>query len=141
MGPQEAREVEHLLTYEEDSAGGMMTPAFARVSPELTAEQAFAEVRKQARDIEHIDDVYVLGPADLLVGFVTLREVLLAEPGQPLRELFAEHPATLTPSDPARRVAELAAKYNLSSLPVLDEGGRVLGVVTIDDVLERVLHG
>jgi CBS domain-containing protein len=141
MEPQEARKVEELLAYDEDSAGGMMNPDFVRLGIDLSCEQAFTEVRRQARDVEHIDDVFILAPGEMLQGVVSLRDLLLAEPSAPLRTLMYEHPAPLKTDDRSRRVAELAAKYNLSSLPVVAEDGHLAGVVTIDDVLERVLHG
>ena len=141
MEPQEAREVTQLLTYGEDTAGGMMNPTFIRIRVEETVDAALQAVRLQGREVEHIDDLFVLGPDDLLLGVVGLRDLLLADPASPVRELMREHPAPLQVDAPARVVAEETAKYNLFSLPVIDGGGKVLGVVTIDDVLERVLNG
>src|SRR5438105_14041646 len=141
MEPSEAREVERLLTYDEDSAGGMMNPEFLRLSPELTAAQALEQVRAQAENIAHLHDAFVLGPEGKLTGVLSLRDIIVAKPESRVLGLMHDHPAPLRPDDPARKVAEQAAKYNLFSLPVEDEGGKLLGVVTVDDVLEKVLHG
>jgi magnesium transporter len=141
MEPSEAREVERLLTYHEDSAGGMMNPGFLRLSPELTAAQALERVRAQAENIAHLHDAFVIGPEGKLAGVLSLRDIIVARPESRVLGLMHEHPAPLRPDDPARKVAELAAKYNLFSLPVEDESGKLLGVVTVDDVLEKVLHG
>jgi magnesium transporter len=141
MEPAEAREVERLLTYDEDSAGGMMNPEFLRLSPDLTASQALESVREQARNIAHLHDAFVLGPDGKLSGVLSLRDIIVAKPESRVLGLMHEHPAPLKPDDGARKVAELAAKYNLFSLPVEDETGKVVGVVTVDDVLEKVLHG
>jgi magnesium transporter len=141
MEPSEAREVERLLTYDEDSAGGMMNPEFLRLSPELTASQALDEVRLQAGHIAHLHDAFVIGPDGRLAGVLSLRDVIVAKPESLVLGLMHDHPAPLRPDDRARKVAELAAKYNLFSLPVEDEAGKLLGVVTVDDVLEKVLHG
>ena len=141
MEPAEAREVERLLTYDEDSAGGMMNPEFLRLSPELTASQALERVREQARNIAHLHDAFVVGPDGKLTGVLSLRDIIVAKPESRVLGLMHEHPAPLKPDDKARKVAELAAKYNLFSLPVEDDSGKVLGVVTVDDVLEKVLHG
>jgi magnesium transporter len=141
MEPSEAREVERLLTYDEDSAGGMMNPGFLRLSPDLTAAQALERVRAQAENVAHLHDAFVMGPEGRLAGVLSLRDIIVAKPESRILGLMHDHPAPLRPDDRARKVAELAAKYNLFSLPVEDEGGRLLGVVTVDDVLEKVLHG
>jgi CBS domain-containing protein/sporulation protein YlmC with PRC-barrel domain len=141
MEPAEAREVERLLTYDQDTAGGMMNPEYLRLSPELTAAQALDRIRQQAERTAHLHDAFVVGPDGKLAGVLSLRDVLVAKPDSHILALMHEHPAPLRPEDRARKVAELAAKYNLFSLPVEDENGKVLGVVTVDDVLEKVLHG
>src|SRR5207248_4903489 len=141
MEPSEAREVERLLTYDEDSAGGMMNPNFLRLSPELTAAQALDRIREQAENTAHLHDAFVVGPDGKLAGVLSLRDIIVAKPEVLVLGLMHEHPAPLNPDDPVRQVAEQAAKYNLFSLPVQDANGRLLGVVTVDDVLDKVLHG
>jgi CBS domain-containing protein len=141
MEPAEAREVERLLTYDADTAGGMMNPEYLRLTAELTAAQALDRVRQQAERTAHLHDAFVVGPEGKLAGVLSLRDILVAKPDSRVMGLMHEHPAPLRPDDDARKVAELAAKYNLFSLPVEDENGKVLGVVTVDDVLEKVLHG
>ena len=92
--------------------------------------------------VSHDDCVYAdIDDQGKLVGCVALREVLLAEPTTPLSSLAKPHPAPLHPQDSASRAAELAAKYKLLSLPVQSEDGKLLGVVTVDDVLEHTLGG
>ncbi len=140
MEAPEAREVEQLLEYDEDTAGGMMNTEFLRLSPVMTVAQALEAVRGQAREVPQVHDCFVIGRDGRIAGVLSLRDMLLASPEQPVDGLMHEHPAPLELSDKARKVAELAAKYNLYSLPVLREG-RVVGVVTVDDVLEKVLHG
>ena len=141
MEPAEAREVERLLTYDHDTAGGMMNPEYLRLSPEVTAAQALDRIRQQAERTPHVHDAFVVGPEGKLAGVLSLRDLLVAKPDSHVLALMHEHPAPLRPDDDARKVAELAAKYNLFSLPVEDENGKVVGVVTVDDVLEKVLHG
>jgi len=141
MEPAEAREVERLLTYDHDTAGGMMNPEYLRLSPEVTAAQALDRIRQQAERTPHVHDAFVVGPDGKLAGVLSLRDLLVAKPDSHVLALMHEHPAPLRPDDDARKVAELAAKYNLFSLPVEDENGKVVGVVTVDDVLEKVLHG
>ncbi len=138
-GP-EAREVERLLTYDEDSAGGMMNPEFLRLQPAMTAQAALQAVRDQAKEVAQVHDCFVVQRDRRLLGVLSLRDLLLAAPEAPVDAIMHEHPAPLDPQDRAGKVAELAAKYNLFSLPV-EKDGRLLGVVTVDDVLEKVLHG
>jgi len=141
MHRKEASELQQLLKYPQSAAGGMMTPHLLRVSGASTAERALAEIRKQARSVHYIHDVFVIDDEGKLVGCVALRELLLAEPTTPVSSLAKPRPAPLHPQDSASRAAELAAKYKLLSLPVQTEDGKLLGVVTVDDVLEHTLGG
>jgi Mg/Co/Ni transporter MgtE len=141
MEPGEARQVEKLLHYDSDTAGGMMSPDFIHLVPTLTVREALDQVREQAQQTSHLHDAFVLGGDGRLVGVLSLRDLILAHPETHVLTLMHEHPARLVPDDAAGKVAELAAKYNLFSLPVEDESGKLVGVVTVDDVLEKVLHG
>jgi CBS domain-containing protein len=140
MDAPEAREVSELLSYEENSAGGMMNTEYLKLRPAMTAQAALESVREQAREVAQVHDCFVLMRDNRLAGVISLRELLLAAPDAPVDNLMQQHPAPLQPSDSPAKVAELAAKYNLFSLPV-EKDGRLLGVVTVDDVLEKVLHG
>jgi len=141
MHRKEASELQQLLKYPQNAAGGMMTPHLLKLSGASTVERALAEIRNQASSVHYIHDVFVIDDQGKLVGCVALREVLLAEPTTPLSSLAKPHPAPLHPQDSASRAAELAAKYKLLSLPVQSEDGKLLGVVTVDDVLEHTLGG
>lgn len=140
MEAPEAREVEQLLTWDEDSAGGMMNTEYLRLQPAMTAQAALQAVRDQAREVSQVHDCFVVQRDRRLLGVLSLRDLLLAAPEAPVDAIMHEHPAPLDPEDRAGKVAELAAKYNLFSLPV-EKDGKLLGVVTVDDVLEKVLHG
>ena len=141
MEPQEAREVEQLLTWPDDAAGGLMTPDFIRLRPTQSCGQALDEVRRQAVEVAHLYAAYVLNAEGKLVGAVSLRQILRAPPEAPLLDLIDEHPPLLAPGAKFAEVAQLAERYKLLSIPVQAEGGRLLGVITIDDILSRVLHG
>jgi magnesium transporter len=140
MEEPEAREVEQLLHYDENSAGGMMNTEYLKLGPAMTAAQALDSVREQAKEIAQVHDAFVVQRDDHLLGVLSLRDLLLAPAEAPVDSLMQQHPAPLAPDDPPGKVAELAAKYNLFSLPV-ERDGKLLGVVTVDDVLEKVLHG
>src|SRR5438045_2227277 len=106
MEPSEAREVERLLTYDEDSAGGMMNPNFLRLSPELTAAQALDRIREQAENTAHLHDAFVVGPDGKLAGVLSLRDIIVARPESHVLALMHEHPA---PPRPTRTLAPSSA--------------------------------
>jgi magnesium transporter len=140
MDELEARAVEQLLTYDENTAGGMMNTEYLRLQPAMTAQGAMQAVRDQAKTVAQVHDCFVVRRDRKLLGVLSLRDLLIAAPEAPVDAIMHEHPAPLAPDDSASRVAELAAKYNLFSLPV-EKDGKLIGVVTVDDVLEKVLHG
>ena len=117
-----------------------MNTEYLQLSPAMTAEAALLAVREQAKEVAQVHDCFVVQRDRRLLGVVSLRDLLLSAPEIPVDSIMQPHPAPLAPDDPPAKVAELAAKYNLFSLPVEREG-KLLGVVTVDDVLEKVLHG
>jgi magnesium transporter len=140
MEPPEAREVEQLLGYDENSAGGLMNTEYLRLQPAMTAQAALDSVREQAREIAQVHDCFVVRRDGRLLGFLSLRDLLIAPPEAPVDGIMHEHPAPLAPEDKVSKIARAAAKYNLYSLPVARRE-KLLGVVNVDDVLWKVLHG
>ncbi len=139
MEPEEASEVKELLEYPHRSAGGMMTNEFVSMPVNSTIADVFATLRRQVEEIDMIYYVYVLDEKEHLLGVLSLRDMLLADPAQPVSdvmhtELFHVHPDTL-----ADEVANLLSKYDLLALPVLDDDGVMLGVVTFDDALDDII--
>jgi len=133
------REVNALLAYAEDEAGGLMNPRFARVRPEMTVEEAIRYVRRQAQDkLETIYYVYVLDGAQHLLGVVSFRELLLAPGDKPVREVMHEDVITVPEEMDQEAVARLIAQHDILAVPVVDSEGRVKGIVTVDDVVDVV---
>jgi Mg/Co/Ni transporter MgtE len=141
MERPEARQVERLLDFPPDSAGGLMTPDRVELRPHETVADALAQIRKHADDLPLVYEVFLTERSGLLVGECTLRDLLLAEPGTELASIAREPPATVKPDASLRDVAAAAAKYNLVSLPVVNDLGVLQGMVTVDDILARVLDG
>ncbi|HSB19672.1 MAG TPA: CBS domain-containing protein [Anaeromyxobacteraceae bacterium] len=139
MEAPEAREVEELLAYPADSAGGLMTPDRIQLLPEQTAGDAIDEIRRRAEEVPLVYEVFVVDPAGLLKGIVTLKDLILADPGTRLSQLLREAPAVVKAEDGLRDVALAAAKYNLISVPVVDDLGALRGMVTVDDILAEVV--
>jgi magnesium transporter len=140
--PEAAEEVRELVAYPEDSAGAIMTTAFVGIPPETKVWQAIDEVRKasKAGDVETVYYVYALAYGDKLVGVVSLRELILSEPAQTLADIMIENVVRLDIADGREEVARTMAKYDFTAMPVVDAAGKMVGVVTVDDVVDVVIE-
>ncbi len=133
------REVTALLAYSEDDAGGLMSPRFARVRPEMTVGEAVRYLRRQARlNIETLYYGYVLDDHQRLLGVVSFRELFQAQDEKPVREMMKTDLVTVRDTDDQERVARVIAQYDLLAVPVLDASGAMKGIVTVDDVVDVV---
>jgi len=132
------REVNALLAYAEDEAGGLMNPRFARVRPEMTVEEAIRYVRRQAPHLETIYYVYVLDSEQRLLGVVSFRELLLAPGDKAVREVMHEDVITVPEEMDQEAVARVIAQHDILAVPVVDSERRVKGIVTVDDVVDVV---
>ena len=141
MEPAEAGDVRELLAYPEDSAGGIMTTKVVSVRPESTAAEALAAVRRLAEEgrTETVYYLYVTEPDRRLVGVLSLRELVLAPPGARVRDVMRRNFAAVRPETDQEEAARLLTEKHLLALPVVDDEGRLLGIVTNDDV-EDVLE-
>ncbi len=131
-------EVNALLAYAEDEAGGLMNPRFARVRPEMTVEEAIRYVRRQAPHLETIYYVYVLDNEQRLLGVVSFRELLLAPGDKAVREVMHEDVITVPEELDQEAVARVIAQHDILAVPVVDAERRVKGIVTVDDVVDVV---
>jgi len=134
-------ELEGLLQYPPHTAGGIMTTEFVRLSPALTVGEALKHLRAVAREKESIYACYVMEPdTGRLLGAVSLRDLVMAEMSSALVDVMRRKPVTVAAMDDRELVAQKIAKYNLLAVPVLDEGSRVLGFVTVDDVIDVMVE-
>jgi CBS domain-containing protein len=136
---EEAEDIQELLSHEEDTAGGLMTNVFIAYPPDITVKEAFERFRRDAEEIETVYYVNITDAQEKLVGVASLRELLLAEPSAKLSEVMETKLKTVTPDTDEMDVAEIISKYNLLALPVVDNEGTLLGVVTIDDIIDLIL--
>ncbi|MGZ6372379.1 MAG: magnesium transporter MgtE N-terminal domain-containing protein [Candidatus Limnocylindria bacterium] len=139
MEPDEASDVRELLAYGEETAGGLMTTDFITVTPEMTAEQVIERLRELHPDADQVYYLYVTDADGLLVGTITLRGLIVARPETPVREFMRPEPISVAVDLDAEQVGAAIARYNLLALPVVDADGRLQGIVTVDDALERAL--
>jgi magnesium transporter len=141
MEEEEAEDVRELLTYPEDTAGGLMTPEFVALSPDLTADQALIALRRVAEEAETIYYAYVTEPGtDRLLGVLSLRNLVLSRPSTPIRELMATEVAKIRADADQEAAARLLDQRNLIALPVVDEQDRLLGIITADDAADVLLE-
>ncbi len=137
MGVQESRTVRSLLGYKEHTAGGIMTPRVTTVSEDMTVQQVLEYLRSGATaEHESIYYIYVMEKDRRLEGVVSLRDLLVSDPTTPVTELVSRDVITVDPDDDQELVAETMSKYDLLALPVVDENGKLLGIVTVDDALD-----
>ncbi len=139
MEPEEAHDVEELLEHEEDTAGGLMTTEHVAFAPTVTVAEAIQRIRDEAKEAETIYYLYVTDPQEKLLGVLSLRELIQADPGQRLDQLMHPEVISVRAETGLREVAEVLTKYNLLTLPVVGGEGDMLGIVTVDDVLNLIL--
>jgi magnesium transporter len=141
VSDQVRKEVDLLLRYKDDTAGGIMTTEFVRLRGEMTVQQALEHVRLVAPERETIYACYVLEPdTGHLLGAVSLRDLVIADPSRQVSAVMRRHPVVVHVGDRKEEVADKVSHYNLLAIPVLEEDGRVVGFVTVDDVIDVLLQ-
>ena len=139
LDPQARREVNALLAYAEDEAGGLMSPRYARLRPDMTADEAIAYLRRQGRgQLETIYSLYVLDDRGVLLGVVSLRELFLAPPAARVRDLMRREVVRARDDMDQEALSKLFAEHDLTAIPVVDAEDRMKGVVTVDDIVDVV---
>lgn len=136
MEPVEAAELRGLLSYPPDTAGGRMTPAFVSIRPDLPADQAILALRRVAEEAETITYFYVTDAEDRLLGVLSLRKLVLSPPTTPVAELLDTELITVLDTADQEAAAKLPTENDLLALPVVDREGRILGIITADDVAD-----
>jgi magnesium transporter len=139
MEAEDAEDVRELLTYPDDTAGGLMTTDVVTVPPTVTAEEAIRAVRQQAAEMDNVYQVYVVDDNDHLLGDLSLRELIVAHPNMSIGRVMHRELIRGRLDDDAEEIARIIAKYNLLSLPIVDDSGRLKGIVTVDDAMDVIL--
>jgi magnesium transporter len=137
VDPEAAEDVREIEKWPETSAGHLMTTRYVHVPPDVTVRSAIDAVRKHAGEhAENVYNVYAIEQNERLVGVASLRDLLLASPIVPLREILTTNVISVLPTEDQEEVARRMAKYDLNVMPVIDEKGIILGIVTIDDIID-----
>jgi magnesium transporter len=129
-----------LLAYPQRSAAGMMTSEYVNLPRDWTVSQALRRIREVARDSETIYTIFVVEPTTQhLVRVISLRDLILADPSSRIDTLGHREPLTVSPLADRRQVAALISKYDLLAIPVVDRSGTLIGIVTVDDVIDAIV--
>ncbi len=134
--PDMRRTINELLNYPEDSAGSIMTTEYVSLRPDMTAEEAIKRIRRGAVDKETIYTCYVTDKNRKLIGYVTLKSLLLAEDDTEITDIMGTDTISVTTTDDQEEVANVFSKYDLAALPVVDKETRLVGIVTVDDAID-----
>ena len=139
MENEDAAEVRELMQYEEGIAGALMTTEYITFSSSITAEQAINQLREQAPSAETIYYLYVIDEREHLLGVLSLRELIIADPCVIVKDIMHTKVVTVSDHDDDQHVAEVINKYGLLAVPVVSGAGVMLGIITVDDILDIVM--
>lgn len=141
MEDEDAEDVQKLLAYPENTAGGIMTTEFVTIPQGLTVGEALDVLRKSpaAEEDEALYYVYIVDEAQHLRGVIALRELVLKAPQTPVQDLMETDTITVEPLTPQDDVARLVSRYNMLAVPVVDQSNLLLGIVTVDDALDAII--
>jgi Mg/Co/Ni transporter MgtE (contains CBS domain) len=139
MNKEDSDDVRKLLTYPEDSAGGIMTTEYACVPPNVTAEAAINFLRQNASDAETLFYVYVTDMQDHLMGVFSLKQLIFAEPTAHVEEFMEDRVKSVNLTDEQNEIAQVITKYDLLAIPVVDDQNVMQGIVTADDALDKII--
>ena len=133
------KEVTALLAYAEDEAGGLMSTRYARLRPQMTADEAISYLRRQAQDkIETIYAAYVLDPDQHLLGVVSFRDLFATDPKRTVSEVMETDVVRVSDEMDQETVSRVFAEHDLNVIPVVDKDGKMKGIVTVDDIVDVV---
>lgn len=138
MPAADVEDVQELLEYGPDTAGGIMTTELVAIHKDLAAEEAIAATRRSAARAETIYYLYVVNDAHQLVGTISLRELILAQPEAPVRDVMQTNVISVNVHTDQEEVARVVAKYDFLAIPVVDDENTLLGIVTVDDIVDVI---
>lgn len=138
MRKDDVEEVADLLSFADDTAGRIMTPDFIALREEITAKEAIASLQKEYSDVEMPFYLYVVNDYGNLVGVISLRQLVVVPPDTPLKQFMTTDVFSVKTDMDQEEVAKLVARYDILAVPVVDENNRLVGIVTVDDVIDII---
>lgn len=140
MEAESSQEVRELLEYEDDSVGSIMTTDILAFNPTKTVEDVIKEIRTRKPEAVELYNLFVTDAKDELIGFFTLRDLIVSEPETTINQIMKEEPIYLYDDQGIDDIAEIISKYNLLAIPVIDKQNLLQGMVVIDDVVEDLVN-
>ncbi|MCL2810696.1 MAG: magnesium transporter [Clostridia bacterium] len=134
--PEMRKMINEILNYPDESAGSVMTTEYVTLRPQMTVEAAIKRIRRTGTDKETIYTCYVTNDARVLIGYVSLKSLILAEEDERIEDIMGTDIISVKTFDDQEDVAAVFLKYDLSALPVVDNEGRIVGIVTVDDAID-----
>ena len=134
--PEMRKSINELLKYPEDSAGSIMNMEFLSLKKDMTVEDAFKRIRRIGGELETINTLYVTDPTRRLLGVLSVRDLLLAESDDLIADIMDDNVVSVNTLDDKEDVAQAMSKYDFLSMPVVDQEGRLVGIVTVDDAMD-----
>jgi len=131
-------DIKELLKYDEDSAGGLMAKELIKVNENWTVTRCVKEMRSQASEVTRVHSVYVIDNDDILLGRLSLKDLLVANPKTKIRSIYKKNVDHVYDTDPADSVASTMQKYDLGAIPVVNKKKKLLGRITIDDIVDLI---
>ncbi|OHD53796.1 MAG: magnesium transporter [Spirochaetes bacterium GWF1_51_8] len=136
LSPEERTVANQLLDYKEDTAGRIMTPEYVDLELGMTAAQAMKQIKKEAPDKETIYTNYIVDESGILVGVASLKNIILAPAEKLVSDIMEDNPIKVTTDTPQETAAKMIKNYDILAVPVVDLNGRLVGIVTVDDVID-----
>ena len=136
MEQEKAEDLRELLVHPDETAGGLMTTAYLTLPPRVTIETAIARLKAEAPNLDIMDYIFVVDEEEVLLGVVSIRDLLTAQSHQTLSEIQPTRVVSVKPDEDQNEVVEAFAKYGFRALPVVDEGGHLKGVIGFRSVLD-----
>lgn len=138
LGKEEAEEFQELLSYEDDSSGGIMGTEYIALSPNMKVDFALDFIKKTGKEAQTLNDIYVVDSEERIVGVLSLRDIVVANPMLKIGEIMHRKVVKVGVNADQEEAALLFKKYGVSALPVVDEQDRLTGIITADDILHVV---
>jgi len=131
-------DIQELLAYDEDSAGGLMAKELVKVNENWTVLKCVREMRAQAENVTRVHSIYVVDNSDVLKGRLSLKDLLVTPTKSPISEVYIPKVDSVNVHEDAEEVAKIMQKYDLEAIPVVDDENRLLGRITIDDIVDVI---
>lgn len=136
LTPEDLAEARQLLGYPEESVGRLMTPDYIRIREEWTCDQALAHIRKYGRDSEIFNILYVTNSNGLLIDILRMRRLIMADPSSVIKDMLNYSFVSISAYEDREMAVDMIQRYDVSALPVVDSEGVIVGIVTVDDIMD-----